>query len=107
MTITVATSIARVITRAGKDWRCWAEDWPDAATCERAMDSLLETARTQPRLANLMEDKTLDALANNIMVHLGVPHDATFGCALIAEPIDDQGVICRDGLPQDAGAGET
>lgn len=83
----VHTSIARIITRNGVDYRCWAEDWPDAATCERAMEMVLDTARTQPRLVNLLEDGTLDALANNIMALLGVPHDAPYGCSILAEPL--------------------
>lgn len=103
MTITVATSIARIVTHNGQDWRCWTEDWPDAALSERAMDLFLETARTQQRLANLTDDKTLDALANNIMVRLGVPADTVHGCSIICEPLE---ALARDGLPLDAGAGE-
>lgn len=95
---TVHRSIARIITIAGQQYRVTAEDWPAVNACETAMEHALEFARSTANAA-----PNWDSLADLIMIALGVPKDTVYGCSIIAEPLD---TICRDGLPQDFGAGE-
>lgn len=97
----VSRSIPRILTIAGKQWRAYTEDWGSANACEIAMEHVLEFARSTTNPA-----PNWAGLADLIMIALDVPVAAPFGFNVIAERIDENGVICRDGLPQDASAGE-
>lgn len=101
MTITVWQSIPRIVTVAGTKFRVTCEDWRTVPECERAMESVIEFARSTTNSA-----PNWDSLADTIMLEIGVPADAPYGCSIVAERLGDAGVICRDGLPQNAGEGE-
>ena len=97
----VHSSIARIVTIGPTQWRVICEDWQSPAQCEAAMQHVLEFARSTTN-----PEPNWASLADLIMIALDVPMAAPYGFNIVAERIDDQGVICRDGLPQDAGAGE-
>lgn len=103
MTITVWQSIPRIVTIGGAKFRVTCEDWRTVPECERAMEMVIETVRSLPSGTDYSHPMALDALADTIMIRLGVPADTPYGCSIIMEPLS---VLARDGLPQDFGAGE-
>lgn len=99
--LTVHRSIARIVTIGPTQWRVVAEDWQSPAQCEQAMAHVLEFARSTTN-----PEPDWASLADLIMIALDVPMAAPYGFNIVAARIDENGVICRDGLPQDASAGE-
>ena len=79
---TVHKSIPRIVTIAGAQHRVVCEDWRSPAECEKAMDAVLEFARSTENPA-----PDWDGLADLIMIALDVPKDAPYGCSIVTEPL--------------------